>query len=103
MQTVQLVNFGKVIAHEASELREGDLRMFNSGCLALVIKVIEKTAKTLSVITYSFESEQYFMTDIRKNSLIAIADRNQDISNHKPIEVINVRNNKLVNVSKYFI
>jgi hypothetical protein len=84
MSTIQLQSIGHVPAIAASEVREGDVKMYNFGYTALIVKVIEKTAKTLSIIT--FENGKYYMSDVRKTSLVAIVKRDQDVSEHRPTE-----------------
>jgi hypothetical protein len=99
MTTIQLQSIGHVPAIAASEVREGDLKMYNFGATGLIIKVIEKTAKTLSIIT--FENGKYYMSDVRKTSLMAIVKRDQDVSEHNPTEAYNGRKG-LVDVSEFF-
>lgn len=103
-ETIRLQSVGHVPAIPASEMREGDVRMYNFGHTSLVIKIIEKTDKTLTVITYDLQNKKYYMDDIRKTTLVAIVKRDQDISAHKPKEAYNVagRNKGIVDVSKYF-
>jgi hypothetical protein len=101
MSTIQLQSIGHVPAIPASEVREGDVRMFNFGYTSLVIKVIEKTAKTLSIITFSSDGK-YYMTDIRKTSLVAVVKRDQDVSEHRPTQAWYKRDG-MVDVSEYFL
>jgi hypothetical protein len=103
MSTIQLQSIGHVPAIAASEVREGDVRLYNFGHTSLVVKVIEKTAKTLTIITCD-QNGKYYMSDIRKTSLIAIYKRDQDVSMHQPKEAYNVsgKNKGLVDVSEYF-
>ncbi|MEI2465021.1 hypothetical protein [Niallia taxi] len=103
MKTIQLQSVGHVPAVEASELREGDVRMYNFGSTSLIVKVIEKSAKTLTIITFS-EEGKYYMSDIRKTTLVSIVERDQDITSHHPQEVYNVsgKNKGMVDVSEYF-
>ncbi|MGG4434550.1 hypothetical protein AAXE64_08310 [Priestia megaterium] len=97
-QTIQLQSVGRVAAVEASELKAGDVRAYNFGSTGLVVKVIEKSAKTLSVITY--ENGKYYISDIRKTTLVAIAKRDQDVSMHMPQEAAGRKG--MVDVSEYF-
>lgn len=95
----RLQGIGIVEAQPASEVKVGDVRAYNFGATGLVIKVIEKSAKTLTLIT--FESGKYHMFDIRKTSPIVILKRDQDVSMHQPKEV-SVRHKGMVDVSEYF-
>lgn len=99
MSTIQLQSVGHVPAIEASEVREGDIRMYNFGSTGLIVKVIEKTPKTLMIIT--FENGKYYMYDIRKTSLVAIVKRDQDVSEHKPTQA-SYRRKGIVDISEYF-
>lgn len=103
-ETIRLQSVGHAPAFPASEMREGDIRMYNFGSTSLVIKIIEKTDKTLTVITYDIQNKSYWMDDIRKTTLVAIVKRDQDISEHKPTQAYNVggRNKGMVDVSEYF-
>jgi hypothetical protein len=103
-QFVHLQYIGEVPAIEASEIEVGDVRMYNHGSTSTVIKVIEKTAKTLTIITVDDDNGKYFMSDIRKSTLVAIVRKNQDVSMHNPKEAYNIsgRNKGMVDVSKYF-
>lgn len=83
-KTIQLQSIGKVAAIPASELKVGDLRMYNFGSTGLIVAIKEKTTLTLEIIT--FESDKYYVSDIRKTRLIAIAKRDQDVSGHRPTE-----------------
>jgi hypothetical protein len=76
-QTIQLQSVGKVPAVPASELKAGDVRMYNFSGTGLVLKVIELTPKTLRLIM--FESGKYYVSDIRKDTLVCIIKREQDI------------------------
>jgi len=104
METIQLQSVGHVEAVPASELKEGDKRLFNFGSTALVVKVIEKTAKTLTIISYSESNGKYYMSDIRKSTLVAVHSSNNDISGHKPQEAYKVKGKDKgwKDVSEYF-
>jgi hypothetical protein len=103
-QFIQLQSVGKLPAVPASELKAGDVRLFNFGSTSLVVKVIEKTDKTLTVISFDQDSNKYYMSDIRKTRLVAIVKRGQDVSAHTPKEAYNTsgRNKGMVDVSEYF-
>lgn len=97
--TIRLQSIGEVDAVPASEIKAGDVRMYNFGSTGIVIKVIEKSSKTLQLIT--FENGKYFMFDIRKTTLVSIARRGEDVSMHQPQEAY-VRKVGMVDVSEYF-
>jgi hypothetical protein len=99
---IHLQSIGEVPAIPASEIKEGDVRMYNFGSTELVLKVIEKSEKTLTVISYN--SGKYFIYDIRKTTPVAIVKRDQDVSIHKPTHAAKVRgrNKGMVDVSGYF-
>lgn len=100
-QTIQLQSVGKVPAVPASELKAGDVRMYNFGSTGLVVKVIEKTSKTLQLIM--FEGGKYYVSDIRKETLVSIVKRDQDVSSHQPKEAYKVGRNKgMMDVSEFF-
>ncbi|MFO1442846.1 hypothetical protein KDN24_06410 [Bacillus sp. Bva_UNVM-123] len=100
-KTIQLQGVGSVSAVEASEIREGDMRMYNFGSLELVVKVIEKSSKTLTLITFDSERENYHIFDIRRTTLVCIVKSDQEVSMHKPMEIKN-RKGEMVDVSEYF-
>jgi len=102
MKTIQLQSVGHVEAVPASELKEGDKRLYNFGSTGLIVKVIEKTPKTLTII--SCEKGKYYMSDIRKSTLVAVHSSNNDISDHKPQEAYKVKGKDKgwVDVSEYF-
>lgn len=97
--TIRLQSIGEVDAVPASEIKAGDVRMYNFGSTGIVIKVIEKSSKTLQLIT--FENGKYFMFDIRKTTLVSIARRGEDVSMHQPQEAY-VRKVGMVDVSEHF-
>jgi hypothetical protein len=94
---------GEVPAIPASEMKVGDVRMYNFGVTSLIIKIIEKSPKTLTIITVN-EKGEYYMSDIRKDTLVCIVRRGEDVSEHKPTQVYKVsgRNKGWVNVEEYF-
>jgi hypothetical protein len=100
-QTIQLQSVGHVEAVAACEMKAGDVRMYNFGSTSTIVKVIEKSAKTLSVIEYSVSSDSYYMYDLRKTTLVAIVESGKDVSEHKP-QQINHRKLGMVDVSEYF-
>ncbi len=74
--------------------------MYNFGSTGLIVRVIEKTAKTLQFIT--FEGGKYYLSDIRKDTLVAIVDNNQDVSFHQPKEAYKTGKG-MVDVSMHFL
>lgn len=101
---IRLQGVGMKNAIPAEEMKAGDIRMFNFGATELVIKVIEKSEKTLTVISYNNDNGQYYIYNIRKTTPVAIVKRNQDISAHKPqqVEKVSGRNKGMIDVSEYF-
>lgn len=101
---IRLQGVGMVNAIPAEEMRAGDIRMFNFGATELVIKVIEKSEKTLTVISYNNDNGKYYIYDIRKTTPVAIIKRDQDVSMHKPqyAEKVSGRNKGMIDVSEYF-
>lgn len=100
-QTIQLQSVGHVPAIPASEMKAGDLRMYNFGSTNVVVKVIDKSALTLTYIVYDAKSNKYYMGDMRKTSLVAIVASNQDVSMHNPKEASAGRKG-MIDVSEYF-
>ncbi|MED3677090.1 MULTISPECIES: hypothetical protein [Bacillus] len=102
-KTIQLQSVGHVPAVPASEIKEGDIRMYNFGSTATIVKVIEKTDKTLSIIEFYDDTNSYYISDIRKTTLVAIVDH-KDISEHSPkvAKRVTGRNKGTVDVSEYF-
>jgi hypothetical protein len=101
---IRLQSVGLKNAIPAEEMRGGDVRMYNFGATELVIKVIEKSEKTLTVISYCNDSKKYYIYDIRKTTPVVIVKRNQDVSIHKPqqAEKVSGRNKGMIDVSEYF-
>ena len=101
---IRLQSVGLKNAIPAEEMRVGDVRMYNFGATELVIKVIEKSEKTLTVISYNNDNGQYYIYDIRKTTPVAIIKRNQDVTVHKPqqAEKVSGRNKGMIDVSEYF-
>ena len=100
--TLRLQGIGEVDAVPASELKAGDVRMYNFGSTALIIKVIEKTSKTLTIISID-DQGNYYISDIRKTKAVCIVKSGEDVSMHKPQEAYKVgRNRGMIDVSEYF-
>jgi hypothetical protein len=101
---IRLQSVGMVNAIPAEEMRAGDIRMFNFGVTELIVKIIEKSEKTLTVISYNNDNGQYYIYDIRKTTPVAIIKRDQDVSIHKPqyAEKVSGKNKGVVDVSEYF-
>lgn len=102
-KTIQLQSVGHVPAVPASEIKEGDVRMYNFGSTGTIVKVIEKTDKTLSIIVFYEDTNTYYISDIRKTTLVAIVDH-KDISKHSPkvAKRVSGKNKGIVDVSEYF-
>lgn len=94
--TVHLQSVGSVPAIPASEVKPGDVRMYNFGSTSLVVNVFEKTEKTLVIVTYNKEENKYYASSARKTSLIPIIKRDQDVSGHNPTEAIDYRAGKKI-------
>ena len=99
MNTIQLIEVGTVAAIPASEVKVGDERLYNYYGTAVVIKIIEKSAKTLTFITC--ENGKYYMFDIRKSTLVAVNRRGLDVSMHTPKEAYNTRKREMVDAVSY--
>lgn len=101
MSTIQLIGVGTVEAIPACEVKVGDERLYNYYGTSVIVKIIEKSAKTLTFITYS-EEGKYYITDIRKSTLVAINQTGLDVSMHTPNEAYSVKKRDMVDVSEHF-
>ena len=74
-RAMRLIEMGLVLGTPASEIKAGDLLMWNYGYTSQVNSIIKETAKTLTISVTETKSQKIFERKLYKNRLVCLLDK----------------------------
>ena len=74
-RAMRLIEMGLVLGTPASEIKAGDLLMWNYGYTSQVNSIIKETAKTLTISVTETKSQKIFERKLHKSRLVCLLDK----------------------------
>lgn len=74
-RAMRLIEMGLVLGTPASEIRAGDVLMWNYGYTSQVNSIIKETAKTLTISVTETKSQKIFERKLHKNRLVCLLSK----------------------------
>ena len=74
-RAMRLIEMGLVLGTPASEIKAGDLLMWNYGYTSQVNSIIKETAKTLTISVTETKSQKIFERKLYKNRLVCLLNK----------------------------
>ena len=74
-RAMRLIEMGLVLGTPASEIKAGDVLMWNYGYTSQVNSIIRETAKTLTISVTETKSQKIFERKLHKNRLVCLLSK----------------------------
>lgn len=74
-RAMRLIEIGLVLGTPASEVKAGDLLMWNYGHTSQVNSIVKETTKTLTISVTETKSQKVFERKLYKNRLVCLLNK----------------------------